>query len=235
MADRMKESVRTAYSESRKVCILAHTENMQLEWSTFPAELNNNCYVRYGCECLTISTCFFEGLCECCYMKQIFNSRIFVKKLFNKNHIHEWRVLGTEIVRASRTLWISMWNNVEEDVEVGDTSACSERERNNCLVQRVGMLVASSLRDSVAMLLIGTSFLSSSESRERSDSVWSELFRHSLHLYRTYTHSSTTVPARQRRNFHWNLLHFHIVSYVGLDILWNLQIIAIVICFYTPE
>jgi len=125
-----------------------------------------------------------------------------------------------------------MWNNVEEDMEVEDTSACSVRERKNCLVQRVGMLVASSLRDSVAMLLIGTSFLSSSESRERSDSVWSELFRHSLHLHHTYTHSNTTVPARQRRNFHWN---FHIVSYVGLDILWNLQIIVVVICFYSSE
>jgi len=130
-----------------------------------------------------------------------------------------------------------MWNNVEEGMELEDTSACSVRERKNCLVQRVGMLVASSLRDSVAMLLIGTSFLSSSESRERSDSVWSELFRHSLHLHHThiYTHSNTTVPARQRRNFRWNLLHFHIVSYVGLDILWNLQIIVIVICFYSPE
>jgi len=125
-------------------------------------------------------------------------------------------------------------NNVEEGKEIEDTSACSVRERNNCLVQRVGMLVASSLRDSVAMLLIGTSFLSSSESRERSDSVWSELFRHSLHLHHTYTHSNTTVPARQRKNFHWNLLHFHIVSYVGLDILWNLQIIVVVICFYSP-
>lgn len=135
---------------------------------------------------------------------------------------------------ACRTLWISMWNNVE-CMEVEDTAACSVRERNNCLVQRVGMLVASSLRDSVAMLLIGTSFLSSSESRERSDSVWSELFRHSRHLYHTYTHSNTAVPARQRRNFHWNLLTFRIVSYSGLDILWNLQIIAIVICFNSPE
>jgi len=103
------------------------------------------------------------------------------------------------------------------------------------LVQRVGMLVASSLRDSVAMLLIGTSFLSSSESRERSDSVWSELFRHSLYLYHTYTHSKSTVTARQRKKFYWNLLYFHIVSYVGLDILWNLQIIAFVICFYPPQ
>jgi len=47
-------------------------------------------------------------------------------------------------------------------------------ERSNNLVQRVGMLVASSLRDSVAMLLLGTSFLWSSESRERSGCVWSE-------------------------------------------------------------
>ena len=104
-------------------------------------------------------------------------------------------MLGTEIVTACRILWISAWNNVEEGMEVEDTSACSVRERNNCLVQRVGMLVASSLRDSVAMLLIGTSFLSSSESRERSDGVWSELFRHCLHLYHTYTHSNTNVPA----------------------------------------
>jgi len=57
----MKESVGTAYNESRKVCILAHTDAMHLECATFSAELNNNCNVRYGRECLIISTCFVRG------------------------------------------------------------------------------------------------------------------------------------------------------------------------------
>jgi hypothetical protein len=48
----MKESVGTAYSESRKVCILAHTDTLPLECATFPADLNSNCYVRFRCGCL---------------------------------------------------------------------------------------------------------------------------------------------------------------------------------------
>jgi len=56
----MKESVGTAYNESRKVCILAHTGAVHLECATFSAELNN-CNVRFECECLIISTCFVRG------------------------------------------------------------------------------------------------------------------------------------------------------------------------------
>ena len=82
-ADGMKESVGTAYSENRKVCILAHTDTMHLECATFPTELNNNCHVRLNANVWRMfdNIClFFEGLCEFCYMKQIFNSTIFVKK-----------------------------------------------------------------------------------------------------------------------------------------------------------
>jgi hypothetical protein len=59
------------------------------------------------------------------------------------------------------------------------------------------MLVASSLRDSVAMPLLGTAFLSSSESRERSDSVWSEQIRHAQYLYNTSTYSNISISVIQ--------------------------------------
>jgi len=48
----MKESVGNAYSENRKICILTHTDTIHLKCATFPAEPQNNCYVRFGCECL---------------------------------------------------------------------------------------------------------------------------------------------------------------------------------------
>jgi hypothetical protein len=78
-----------------------------------------------------------------------------------------------------------MWKKARgRGLSVEDFSACSARERQRELFGTEGRdVVASGLRDSVAMLLLGTLFLSSSESRERSDCVWSESFDHSQHFH----------------------------------------------------
>ena len=75
----MKDCVGTVYSENRKVCILTHRETMHLECATFPAEHKSSYNVRFGCECSTKSTCFCVGLCEACYMEQVFSSTVSVR------------------------------------------------------------------------------------------------------------------------------------------------------------